>query len=93
MTPYTIPAAVADMRHRLSCHPMAPLLLHRLGSIARPAGLTFVVGALTAGAWLDGDLVACAKLEARIDRVAERYKVDVQAVAPDGTVLYRRMTK
>lgn len=93
MTPYSLPRIVADMRKRLSTHPDAPKLMHRLGVIARDNQLVFQINETTAGAFLDGDLEACAKLESKVDRVADLYQCDVSAVSTDGTMLYQRMTR
>jgi hypothetical protein len=91
VTPHTMPRIVADMRKRLSSHPAAPKLMHRLSTIAGQSGLTFRINMTTAGAFLDGDLKACAIIEARVDRMADDYGCDVKAVAVDGTILYSRI--
>lgn len=93
MSPYTMPRIVADIRKRLAQHPDAPKLMHRLGVIAQDNQLVFRINATTAGAFLDGDLVAEATITGRVDKVADRYQCDVSAVSVDGTLLYRRMTK
>lgn len=92
MTPHK-PAQLAKRFRRALERRGAGHLMHRLGVIVGEDGsLTFKIGSVVAGAWLDGDLVAMAKLEGKVDALADRWGVDVQAVAQDGTVLYRRMT-
>ena len=90
-TPYSLPRIVSRIRKSIEARPNAHRYLHRLSAIARGHGLTFTINLTTAGAFLDGDLVACAMIESRVDKVADWFGCDVSAVSVDGTLLYRRI--
>jgi len=92
--PPTVTGAVAGrMRAILAKKPRAATLLWRLGEIVGPWGVRFQVSEFTARAWWDGDDVACARLEEKVDRVAERHRIDVAAISPDGQILYERIVR
>lgn len=84
----------AALRRKLQWKPGSAALLWRLGHhiIDSATGrLSFTVADSTAVLWFADHQKTVDDLTRRVDFVAEKYEVDVSAVAPDGTVLYRRM--